>query len=251
MIINKYPLARVKDVEEVVEKMAQENEGKVNIDEFIDLLCSCPPVIPFTPESRTVLSIKAQRVLLPSDYMNYFNKISASELYGPSLITSLHEQMRNLPSESFKLVRDNTGIWYRDIKPIKGITEKPTDCMQQIEPDYSGYIILNKATGIPIQSINSIKRENIVNRMVKVYFFNNEDLNVVHGSVFVQAEWDKKAEYIWNFNPIGKVGTNPLVFKWVNEEVMRVMNNEQAEGQVNIDPARKIDIIFELVSTVR
>lgn len=255
--MRKYPIAKIKDVEEVVEKMAQDNEGRVDIEEFIGLLRSRPPVVPSTPESRAVLAIKAQRMLLPSDYMNYYSKISVSNLYTLPVITSLHEHQQNLPSDSFKFVRDDLGVWYRDIRPIKDTADKPTGCMQYIEPTHAGYLILARATGVPIQSASSVKRENVVNRVVKVCLLDGERGSVVHGSAFVQAEWDKESEHVWNFNPVGKAGTNPLVFKWVNEEVKvdaGPSSEQPANSQPNnpsFDSVRKIEILFELVSTVR
>jgi len=231
-----YPQLRIEDIEVAVESLSR-NKGKVNIDEFIDFMRSHPESTTVSMNSReyhAILALKAQRRILPNDYMNYFEKISKSSLYMPSYISTLHNEMKNLPSESFRLIHDSTGLWYEDIKPVIGSENKPVQCMQIVEPSLAGYIVMTEATGIPIPGQEMLRRENIVNRVVQVGFYNNKTKKVVHGTCFFQAEWEEANEDIWKFNGVGDTGTNPLICKWIDR-----------------DSENDIDILFEFVSSIK
>lgn len=231
-----YPQLRIEDIEVAVESLSR-NKGKVNIDEFIDFMSSHPESTTVSMNSReyqAILALKAQRRILPNDYMNYFEKISDSVLYMPSYISTLHSETKNLPSESFRLAHDSTGIWYEDVKPVIVAGNKPVQHMQMVEPSLAAYLIAHSATGVPIPNPDMLRRENIVNRVVKVGFFNNQLGRIVHGTCFLQAEWEEENEDIWKFNSIGDVGTNPLVCKWSDK-----------------DTEDSIDILFEFVSSIK
>ena len=213
------------------------NGAKVNIDEFIDFMRSHPKTTAISINSReyqSILALKAQRLILPNDYMNYFETISVSVLYGPSYISGLHSQMKNLPSESFRLTHDSSGIWYEDIKPATDPESKPVQVIKMADPIFSGYITLRSSSGVPIPDIAMMKRENIVNRVIKVGFYNNKHQTVVYGTAFLQAEWDESNEDIWKFNTTSQVGTNPLVYRWSDKE-----------------SANDIEILFEFVSSFK
>jgi len=232
-----YPKLKIEDLEVVIESMDQTRDGKIDIDEFIASMHSDPTILEAKSTSRqykAILSLKAQRRFLPNDFMKYFEKIAESALYIPSFITNLHMQNKNLPSESFRLTRDENTIWFKDIKPVMEGQSKPTKHMKEIDPLIGGYIIMNGATGIPIPSEGILKRENIVNRVVKLGYFDTISNKFIYGTALLHAEWDQESEDIWSFNAAKALGTNPIVFKWVDKSTLP-----------------NIDVIFEFISTIK
>ena len=228
---------RLEDLEAVIESIDVNKDGKIDIDEFISYMHSSTQILQMKKDSKqyqAVLALKHQRRFSPNDFMNYFEKISASVLYIPSFISALNAQYKNLPSEPFKLVRDASGLGYVDLRPIMGMDRKPTRMLQEIVPHMSGYIVLEGATGIPIPDPMVLKRENIVNRVVKIAFFDNKAGKFVHGSTFVSAIWTPEAEDVWSFNSASAIGTNPVAYKWTD--------------RTNV---QSIDVIFELVSSIK
>ena len=227
----------MEDLEAVIEEIDVNKDGKVDIDEFIGFMHGSVDALQMNKNSqqyRSVLALKAQRRYTPDEFMNYFEKMSVSALYVPSFIAQLHQQAKNLPSESFKLVRDTSGIGYLDIHPMIGKDGKPSKDLEQIIPHLSGYIILQTASGVPIPDPITLKRENIVNRIVKVGFFDNKSGSFVYGTSFVSADWTPDAEDEWTFNSASTTGTNPLVIKWLETSTVS-----------------QIDIIFEFVSSIK
>ena len=103
-----------------------------------------------------------------------------------------------------------------------------------MQPSVAGYIILTKATGVPISDPIQFNRENMVNRTVKIGFYSNSESSFVYGTTLVMANWTDAEEDVWTFNDVGVVGTNPIVYKWTTKE-----NIEQ------------IDVIFEFAITVK
>eukprot|EP00826_Nyctotherus_ovalis_P049111 TRINITY_DN5873_c0_g5_i1.p1 TRINITY_DN5873_c0_g5~~TRINITY_DN5873_c0_g5_i1.p1 ORF type:complete len:314 (-),score=40.18 TRINITY_DN5873_c0_g5_i1:691-1632(-) len=181
---------------------------------------------------KVVLSLKHQRRLSPNEFMSYFERIGRSGLYLPSFTLQLHSMGKNLPSESFRLARNFCGLGYLDIDPAIGADNKPTNSLQELVPAISGYIIFNKATGVPILDPLVLKREDILNRTIKVSFYDNE--RFLYGAATVEAGWNEAEEDIWTFNSVGNVGTNPIVFKWCDSS-----------------KAKQIDIVFEFVSSIK
>ncbi len=228
---------RLEDLEAVIEDIDVNKDGKVDIDEFIGYMHNSAQILQAKKDSkqyRAVLALKHQRRFSPNDFMNYFEKISASVLYVPSFLSTLNAQRKQLPSESFKLIRDASGLGYIDVKPVIGPDKKPTRTLQEIFPHLSGYIVLEAANGIPIPDPLVLKRENIVNRVVKIAFYDNKASRCIFGSAFVSATWTPEAEDIWSFNGASGVGTNPVAFKWTDKTVIQ-----------------NIDVIFELVSSIK
>ncbi len=237
MLKKTYPTIRIADIEAVIEEIDANKDGRIEIDEFISFMHSSPSTLNLSknsPQYRGVLALKAQRRFLPNDFMNYFEKISTSRLYVSSFLSALHAQFKNLPSESFKLVRDVSGIGYMDVRPTMDREGKPTRLIQEIVPLLSGYIVMNSASGVPIPDPLVLKRENIVSRVVKVSFYDSKNNRFVYGSAFVLAEWDRCSEDRWTFNSPQGVGTNPLVFKWTDKATVS-----------------QIDVIFEFVSSIK
>ena len=232
-----YPTINIDDIEAVIEEIDVNKDGRIEIDEFIGFMHSSSGALGISknsPQYRAILALKAQRRFLPNDFMNYFEKISASALYVPSFLSTLHGQFKNLPSESFRLVRDPSGIGYMDIRPTLDRDGKPTKLIQEIQPYLSGYIVLNSASGVPIPDPLVMKRENIVSRTIKISFFDTKSNKFVYGSAFVLAAWDPGAEDMWTFNSAQGTGTNPVVFKWVDKATVP-----------------QIAVIFEFVSSIK
>ena len=231
------PAIQMEDLEEIFEKLDPNKERRIDRDEFVDYVCS--PVIQaqIDKNSRTyraILTLKYQRRLTANEFMNCFEKMSTSVLYTPSFILKSHKAGRNLPSESFKVTRDTSGLGYIDIQPSLDINKKPTNILNKSEPGCSGYIIVNEATGVPIPDERVLSRENIVSRVLKVVFYNSKSTIFAYGSTTILASWSNEAEDTWTFNDAGKVGTNPITFKWGDVELMK-----------------DIDIVFEFVASIK
>lgn len=225
------------DLEEIFEELDPNKEDKINIDEFVDYIRN--PVRQTqldkkTGKYRAILALKHQRRLNCTEFFNYFGKLSNSMFYAPSFVSKLHSMGKNLPSESFKATRNASGLGYVDIEPAIGPSSKPANTLREIPPDVAGYIVFNTATGVPIPNPALLKREDIVHRAIKVIFYDNKNSQYLHGSAMVVAGWSASEEHTWTFNSVGKVGTNPLVFKW----------NEMPS-------VKQIDVVFELVSLLR
>ena len=141
---------------------------------------------------------------------------------------------RNLPSESFKIIRNPSGLGYLDIEPIISPDNRITTELKEIDPIISGYIIFTETTGIPIPDVKVVKREDIINRTLKVGFYNNKNAKFVYGTVTVAVDWSDESEDIWTFNKVGNVGTNPIVYKWSEKE--------------NI---KEIDVVVEFVVSIK
>ena len=232
-----YPKLKLEELQSVMEEMDKNKDGTIDIDEFIAFMHSTSEKLQLGQNSdqyQAVLALRAQRRYSPTDFLNYFDKLSNSVLYTPSFISDLHRAYKNLPSESFKLARDASGIGYMDIKPTIGPDKKPTRTLQDIVPLIAGYIIFKSATGIPIPDPSVVKRENIVNRVIKVGFYDNKAKRLVYGTSFVAVDWNPESEDVWSFNKDNAVGTNPLVYKWVEEQTVN-----------------QIEVVFEFVSSLR
>lgn len=224
------PAIQMEDLEEIFAKVDFEREGRVDIDDFIDYVRS-----PGAQTSgKAVLTLKYQRRLTPNEFMTCYAKMSKSALYTPSFVLQLHAAGRNLPSESFKLVRNVSGLGYVDIEPALDANNKPVNMLRESEPGIAGYVTLSEATGVPIPDEGVLPRENVVGRMVKAAFYNNKNSAFVCGSATVLAAWSGEEEDVWTFNDAGKVGTNPLAVKW---------------GEAGV--ARDIDIVFEFVASIK
>eukprot|EP01022_Parablepharisma_sp_SALTPOND_P025165 TRINITY_DN576_c0_g1_i1.p1 TRINITY_DN576_c0_g1~~TRINITY_DN576_c0_g1_i1.p1 ORF type:complete len:1565 (-),score=226.38 TRINITY_DN576_c0_g1_i1:14582-19174(-) len=237
LLRQKYPTIQTEDLEAVFEEIDANKDGKIDIDEFIGFMHSSSQALQMDKDSKkykAVLSLKHQRRFSPNDFMNYFEKISVSTLYVPSFMSGLHSVGKNLPSESFKLKKDVTGLGYADMKSVIGPDKKPTKVLKEIVPTIAGYIVLQSATGIPIPDPMILKRENIVARAVKIAFYDNTATKFVHGSAIITAGWDGASEDVWSFNTVGEVGTNPVVFKWCDSATIK-----------------QIDVIFEFIASVR
>lgn len=183
---------------------------------------------------KGILALKAERRFSPNDFLTYFDRISASVLYIPSFLSELHKRLLNLPSESFALKRDSTGIGYVDLKPVLDEKKRLTRALQEITPFLSGYINFLTATGIPIPDPTVIKREDIVNRVIKMGYFDTKTNKFIYGTAFVDVEWSEQAEDIWSFNRDNVVGTNPIIFKWCDS------------NQIT-----QTDIVFEFISSIK
>jgi len=232
-----YPAIRIEDLEAVFSEIDTNKDGKIDIDELISYMHGSTQALQMDKDSkkyRAIMTLKHQRRFSPNDFLNYFEKISASILYVPSFTSELHNLCKNLPSESFRITRDASGLGYVDVKPVIGTDKKPTKQIQEIPPVLAGYIVLDSSAGIPIPDPAFLKRENIVNRTVKILFYDTKATKFIHGSCEVQCAWDENYEDVWSFNGTGEAGSNPIVFKWCDN--------------ANLD---NIDIIFEFVSSMR
>jgi Ca2+-binding EF-hand superfamily protein len=237
ILFKDYPAIQLEDLEEIFEEIDPSKEGKIYINDFMEYISNQENYTEYNKNSKkykVVLTLKHQRRLLPNEFMTYFEKIASSGLYLPSFILKLHSMDKNLPSESFKLARNFSGLGYLDIDPLMDTTNKPTNTLKEQTPTIAGYIILNNATGVPIPDPLLLKRECILDRAIKVAFYDNLNSMFLYGSVDVLATWTQAEEDIWNFNSVGSIGTNPIVYKWCDNT-----------------RSKQIDVVFEFVSTIR
>ena len=237
ILLKDYPAIKKSDLEEIFEELDPSKEGKIDISEFIDYIRN--PVRQAqldknTGKYRVILMMKHKRRLSPIEYFNYFKNLSNTMLYKPSFISQLHSIGKNLPSESFKVTRNPSGLGYVDIELNTTTDNKPINTLKEIIPGIAGYIIFNSAVGVPISDPNILKRENILNRAIKVLFYHNDHRQYLYGSALVLPGWNANEEHVWTFNSIGKVGTNPLVFKWKDMSIKK-----------------DICVVFEFVSSIK
>ena len=233
----------------LIEECDTNKDMRIDIDEFMGYFSRSKIQALSMKKSGAVLNgvmaIKAQRRMMPSDFMNLFDRVAKSELYFAAFLTGQNLRKANLPAEGFTLRLGPTGMGYVDIEGSLDPEARPTCSLAPIVPAVAGYLIFGSATGVPIPLAASFDRKQIVNRSIKLCFFNEGTNTFIHNTAVVAAEWNDSAEGkhmsavidVWSFNGEKAVGSNPVVFKWAS------VLPAQAQAQIKV--------VLELILTIR
>lgn len=115
-----------------------------------------------------------------------------------SFITEQNAQKRILPASSFKPKYDPTCMHYEDILPQvsaynAAVTENK---LRPLPSQIASQITLIMGTGVPIPAKESINRQDIVGRTVKIALFDVNRRAFIGNSTAVEANWKPQYEGI-------------------------------------------------------
>lgn len=193
-----YPKVSADELMGMIEEMDTNKDFKIDIDEFIkNFMENSKNVFLKTEGSaiyRGAICLKAQRGVSVSDLFGLLDRISESSLYFPSFMTAQHLAGKNLPSEPFMLRLKHPGLGYDDISATNDEEHK----LSPIIPKVAGYIVFRNATGVPIPDPAMLDRNQILNRVVKMCFYDSEKSKFLSGSAYVLAEWSELSTGIWS-----------------------------------------------------
>ena len=216
-----YPRLSEEELNALFIEMDENKDQKIEIDEFINSLmadkCKALLIKTDSKQYRAVLSLKYNRRYSPNEYLEYFLKLSSSLIFSNSFMTDLQLNRKCLAADAFKLVREKDSYCgYKDIPRIMSEDCVPMKQLQEIKPWLAGYLFFKTIVGVPTANNEVLPSKSVINRMIKIGFYDTVKRDFVANSITVIAESSGGNE--WYFNKLNAIGTNPVALKWTDKE---------------------------------